>query len=105
MPLTRKTHTDWTDNDDPLMPFKENFFDLTGASVCVQNTKHVCPNCQRVVGYTRACAPCHDGKHNICCCGQDEFCDYLQEVECARQSLDGQVAAADADDSEASGVV
>ena len=35
----------------------------------LKNTKHVCTNCHRVVGYRRACAPFHDGKHAVCCCG------------------------------------
>jgi len=42
------------------------------APLCIdflKNTKHVCTNCRRVVGYRRACAPLHDGKHVICCCG------------------------------------
>jgi len=35
----------------------------------LKNTKHVCTNCHRVVGYRRACALFHDRKHAVCCCG------------------------------------
>jgi len=47
----------------------------------IKNVRHQCAKCHRVVGYRRACGTCRVGVHKTCCCGRDEFVEYIAELE------------------------